>query len=152
MSLIERILSELSRGEWCLQDIAPSFRRRLATGLQVDPLAKSLSALCMGFYGKVHPDQISLPNLSQAIDPLQLSVAAKSLIEATFFVDYEGSSIGAFEVETRSKLQEALMLVDQADKDLSSLRKENITGFLRVTGVNFRSASHPAYFRIDFNW
>lgn len=146
MSLTERILSELGNGEWCLQDIAPSFRRRLATGLQVDPLANSLSALCMGFYGRVHPDQISLPNLSQAIDPLQLSVAAKNLIEATFFDEYEGSSVGAFEVETRSKLQEALMLVDRADKDLSTLRKENITGFLRVTGVNFRSASHPHIF------
>lgn len=146
MSLVEQVLSELENGEWCLQNIAPSFQRRLAKGLQVDPNAKNLSALCMGFYGKVHPEHILFPNLSQAINPNQLSNAARNIIEATFIGEYEGSSICAFEIETRDKLQEALTLVEQADKDLSFLRKENINGFLRITGVNFRSASHPHIF------
>ena len=144
--MAERILSELENGEWCLQDISPSFQRRLANGLQVDPYAKNLSALCMGFYGKVHPDHILLPNLSHAINPNQLSVAARNIIEATFVEEYQGSCIEVFEAETRSKLQEALTFVEQADKNLSALRKANITGFLRVTGVNFRSASHPHIF------
>ena len=146
MSLSERILVALENGEWCLQDIAPSFRRRLANGLQLDPLAKSISALCMGYYGKVHPKNILIPHMSRAIDPNQLSVDAKNLIEATFVGNYEGSFVCAFETETRRKLQEALMIVEQANQGLSAVRESNIAGFIRVAGVNFRSASHPHIF------
>lgn len=143
MSLSDRILIALENGEWCLQDIAPSFRRRLANGLQVDPRAKSISALCMGYYGKIHPDRILVPGLSRAIDPNQLSVDAKALITSTFSDEYDGSLICAFEGETHEKLQKALAIVAHANPELSDLRESNITGFLRVTGVNFRSASHP---------
>jgi hypothetical protein len=146
MSLSERILFALENGEWCLQDIAPSFRRRLADGLQIDPLAKSISALCMGYYGKVNPNNILLPHLSRAIDPNQLSVDARMLIESTFVSDYENSSVCAFETETREKLEEAMAIVEQANQGLATLRESNITGFIRVAGVNFRSASHPHIF------
>lgn len=146
MSLSDRILIALENGEWCLQDIAPSFRRRLANGLQIDPLAKNISALCMGFYGKVHPNRILIPHLSRAIDPHQLSVEAKALIEATFTNEYDNSSVCDFEIETKVKLQEALTIVEQANKGLSTLRESNVTGFIRVAGVNFRSASHPHIF------
>ena len=146
MSLSERILIALENGEWCLQDIAPSFRRRLANGLQVDPLAKNVSALCMGFYGKIHLNRILLPNLSSAIDPNQLSVEAKALIEATFAKEYENSFVCDFESETKAKLQEALTIVEYTNKSLSTMRESNVTGFIRVTSVNFRSASHPHIF------
>ncbi len=146
MSLADKVLSELEMGKWSLQSIAPSFRRRLANGFQVNPLENNLSALCMGHYGKVHPDNILIPSLSQSIAPDQLSETAKKLIKATFVEQYEGASLDAFEIGTRDKLQEALTFVESANNDLSALRKASITGFIRVTGVNFRSASHPHIF------
>ncbi len=146
MSLSERVLLELGNGEWCIQSIAPSFQRRLEAGLQIDPSTKSLSAMCMGYYGKIHPSHILIPHLSEAIEPRQLSAEAKALIEATFVNEYQGSSVCEFEVETRKKLEQAFEIIETANRNLSLLRKSNITGFLRVSGVNFRSASHPHIF------
>lgn len=146
MSLSQRVLSELENGEWCIQSIAPSFRRRLEAGLQLDPSTKSLSAMCMGYYGKIHPNHILIPHLSETVEPMQLSADAKALIEATFVKEYERSRVCEFEVETREKLEQAFKIIESANRNLSSLRKSTITGFLRVSGVNFRSASHPHIF------
>lgn len=146
MSLVERVLSELGNGEWCIQSIAPSFKRRLEAGLQIDSSTKCLSAMCMGYYGKVHPSHILIPRLSGAIEPMQISAEAKALVEATFAKEYHGSGVCEFKAETREKLERAFEIIEVANRDLSSLRKSIITGFLRVSGVNFRSASHPHIF------
>lgn len=146
MSLAERVLSELGNGEWCIQSIAPSFQRRLATGLRINPSTKSLSAMCMGYYGKTHPNHILIPYSSEAIEPMQVSAEAKALVEATFVKEYQGSGVCEFEPGTRKKLEQAFEIIETANRDLSSLRKSIITGFLRVSGVNFRSASHPHIF------
>lgn len=146
MSFAERVLSELEHGQWTLKSIAPSFRRRLATGLQINPQAKNISELCMEFYGKIDAGQILIPNLSQAIEPSDLDSSAKHIIGSVFVDDYEGSSIGEFEPEIHSRLQEALRLIDKISQSLSTLRKELVSGFIRAKGVDFRSASHPHLF------
>lgn len=146
MSLTTRILSELEEGHWTLKSIAPSFRRRLKVETNTLFQETSISELCMGFYGKVHPRQIVIPNSKKELDVQKASAVAKAMIEKIFFSDYPGSELAAFEKENSEKLQAALSLIEVKDAGLSLLLSELIAAFVRVKSVNFRSASHPQIF------
>ena len=146
MSLTSRILSELEGGQWTLASIAPSFRRRLTTETKTQLVEKNISELCMGFYGKVHPCRVAVPNLNKELDVVGASAEAKNLIEKTFASDYPGSGLISFELEISQKLQSALSLINRTDNAVSLLLKELVTAFARVKSVNFRSASHPQLF------
>lgn len=146
MSLAARILSELDEGHWTLNSIAPSFRRRLKAETNTELQETSISALCMGFYGKVRPQQIVIPKLKKELDVPKTSPEVRELIEKTFVSDYPGSGLAAFETENSEKLQAALSLIEMKDPVLSLLLSEFVPAFVRVKSVNFRSASHPQIF------
>lgn len=146
MSLTARILSELEEGHWTLKSIAPSFRRRLKAETNTQLQETSISEMCMGFYGKVSPQQIVIPNFKKELDVPRTSTDARELIEKTFVSDYPGSGLAAFETEISEKLQAALSLIKTKDVCLSLLLNELIAAFVRVKSVNFRSASHPQIF------
>jgi len=146
MSLTARILSELEAGQWTLSSIAPSFRRRLMAETKSQPQEKNLSELCMGFYGKVGPHDIVIPNQRKELDVARVSNEVRGLIERTFASDYSGAAMISFESEISQKLQTALELIHRTDAGISLLLNQLVAAFVRVKSVNFRSASHPQIF------
>ncbi len=146
MSLAARILSELEDGKWTLASIAPSFRRSLAAEMKTQLQEKSLSELCMGFYGKVRSQDIFIPSERKEFDAAKVSAEVRSLIEATFASDYPGASLTSFESEISQRLQAAVELIRRSDAGISALLNDLVAAFVRVRSVNFRSASHPQIF------
>ena len=146
MSLAARILSELEEGQWTLASIAPSFRRRLTAETKSQIQEKNLSELCMGFYGKVRPHDIVIPNQRKELDMARVNNEVRGLIEKTFVADYHGATLTSFESEISQRLQTALELIHRTDVGISLLLNEVVAAFVRVKSVNFRSASHPQIF------
>ncbi len=150
MSLAGRVLSELEEGQWTMASIAPSFRRRLEKEVLLDNSDKNISELCLSFYGKTSLDLISISSGKGEINLSDLSESAKKRLQNIFKEEYPDSNLIEFESEVSKKFQAAIENIKNTDPGLATLMKDHVTGFLRVGGVNFRSASHPQAFGIIF--
>ncbi len=150
MSIAERVLSELEEGRWSVGSIAPSFQRRLKRESQTDSSEKNISELCLAFYGKAHLDLVSVQNEKKEILLAGLSTQVNTLLKNIFLSDYPNSQLIEFENEISKNLQAALENIEINDSVIACYMKNIVTGFCRVSGVNFRSASHPQAFGIIF--
>lgn len=150
MSLAGRVLSELEEGRWTMASIAPSFRRRLEKEVLLDGSDKNISELCLSFYSKTSPDLISISSDKDKMNLSDLSDSATKRLQNIFKEDYRDSKLIEFEPEVSKTFQAAIEIIKNTDSSLSALMKDHVTGFLRVGGVNFRSASHPQAFGIIF--
>ena len=143
MSLVGRVLSELEQGHWSLATIAPSFQRRLVSETKASSFGKNLSELCLGYYGNVDIQKVSVQSI---VKENGASDEAKEVIHRIFNADYPQASLIPFESEVSEKLCLALSFIEKTDAELFELVNFVVTSFVRLQGVNFRSASHPQLF------
>jgi len=146
MSLANRVLSELELGQWGLSTLAPSFQRRLASETKTSVTEKNISELCLGFYSQVSPREVQIRSFDKFIDQTALDAHSKTVIQNIFRSDFPEATLGSFEPDISRLVKSALFLVESKDLELSNLVSSLVTGFIRINGVNFRSASHPQIF------
>jgi len=143
MSLAGRVLLELELGHWSLSTLAPSFQRRLVAETKASSFGKNLSELCLGYYGKVDIQKISIQS---AVKESGANTEAKDVIHRIFAADYPQARLMPFEPEVSEKLRLSLFSIEKTDAHLFEMVNSIVTSFIRIQGVNFRSASHPQLF------
>ncbi|MGE0631451.1 MAG: HEXXH motif-containing putative peptide modification protein [Pseudobdellovibrionaceae bacterium] len=148
MSLVQQLQTKLKTGNWIFDDVSPSFQRQLEKKVNSQKLNKNISELCLAHYKKLSLSETMVNSSTRGLSDINISAQTLNAIENILSTEYPGSHVKQFENMVSEKLNRSLHFIETLNPLVYPLIDRTITLFLRVSGVSFRSASHPLLFGI----
>lgn len=149
MSLYSKVFDQLENGSWVIEEILARFEKKLQTNLGVPKANFTVSELCLSHYSKINlNDGLRLRSNSFGLNDLNFDVKAKAYLATILKKDFPNAEFDDFSEEDKSKINAAMLLVNNFQNFESSIPLSAFQIYLKIRNVKFRSASHPHLFGV----